>query len=217
MRHPEHHLIPTHRKFIDKPLQALEDRHGQPLTVGCQVRYQRCSGRYGQTSTMRGEVLAFPGDYPYGVCLKILESHRLEGSSDGRVATRYLAPGDVFTITSPIRMRPGQAALAHHVHHDFEHGHETFLEITGWHPDFLPKSLSGPCIKALAMQQTAAVLALALGITQDRAHTLMEFGTQDEDVVKHVLVSLGKAPSSILQSTAEQQDQDEQCADRPQE
>lgn len=77
----------------------LLDRHGKQIHVGDRIRYQYCSGRYGQTAI--GECLVEQSHYPYGQI-----GH----------ATFYLTPDRT-------------AMEGRHVHEDFEHGHEKWVEI----------------------------------------------------------------------------------------
>lgn len=75
------------------------DRHGKRIQVGDRIRYQYCIGEYGKTA-IREAVVHHP-HYPYGQ----IEDAAFEFDSTERVLRGY------------------------HHHKDFEHGHETWVEV----------------------------------------------------------------------------------------
>jgi len=75
------------------------DRHGHQIHVGDRLRYQHCTGRYGQTSI--SETVVTQPHYPYGS----IDSAHFHLDFDHLVLRGF------------------------HHHDDFEHGHTTWVEI----------------------------------------------------------------------------------------
>lgn len=89
------------------------DRYGVPLEVGQRVRVQHCVGRYGQTRIVTG-ILRKIGQY-------------------GNVYVTTEPPSDEGRCMYPKFERDpnlGEDAMrGYHEHRDFEHGHETWIEV----------------------------------------------------------------------------------------
>ena len=77
----------------------MEGYHGKPIHVGDRLRYQHCVGPYGQT-TISETFVALP-HYPYGQI------------ADARFDLDWKR----------------KVLVGYHKHVDFEHGHETWVEI----------------------------------------------------------------------------------------
>lgn len=77
----------------------MVDRNGTQIHVGDRIRYQYCSGRYGQTAI--GETIVTESHYQYG--------------SIGNAAFRFDFKTDQL--------------VGKHSHNDFEHGHQTWVEV----------------------------------------------------------------------------------------
>jgi hypothetical protein len=92
------------------------DRHDKPIHLGDKLRIQHCVGRYGQT--MITEFVATEAHLPYTQlnfpCKPYWHSNNQQLSS-GVVGFDYDAVRKVLR--------------GHHVHNDFEHGHETWIEV----------------------------------------------------------------------------------------
>lgn len=87
------------------------DRHGKPVHLGDRVRVQHCIGRYGQVRIDEG-VVSGDGTAQYGMVPVRTDDGRLVGA-------------DIkYTSGSPV-------GVCFDVFDDFEHGHETWLEVIG--------------------------------------------------------------------------------------
>lgn len=78
----------------------MVDRHGTPIRVGDTIRYQYCSGRYGQTKV--------------GQPITVTDAH-YDYCQIGGAGFHYDFKANVLR--------------GYHQHTDFEHGHETWVEI----------------------------------------------------------------------------------------
>lgn len=79
----------------------MVDRNGQQIHVGDTIRAQVCTGRYGQTAIV--ETVVLNEHEPYG---------------------------QIYAKTRTISFEFKNGILkGHHLHNDFEHGHETWCEI----------------------------------------------------------------------------------------
>jgi hypothetical protein len=81
----------------------MVDRHGRPLYKGCKIRAQVCTGRYGQTRIVEGMV----DQAHYEYCCVIVGEHTAD-----------------FQFDSSAGLLRG-----YHKHVDFEHGHETWVDL----------------------------------------------------------------------------------------
>lgn len=99
----------------------MKDRHGRPLQPGQRVRVRECVGPYGQCATREGiikEISQFDG-----ITLELTAP----ATAYFRTHCEPKKAGDLLYTTAP---RDG-----YHKHDDFEHGHETWVEIVkGEHP-----------------------------------------------------------------------------------
>lgn len=100
----------------------LVDRHRVPLVIGQRVRVQFCCGSYGQTQTVEG------------IIRQLYEHHgaTLELTSPavwrGRKYSEHRKIGAEYYVCLPGSW-VDDTYICHKVHHDFEHGHEAWVEI----------------------------------------------------------------------------------------
>lgn len=78
----------------------MVDMNGTPIRVGDRIRYQYCSGRYGQTAIAQPITVT---DEHYDYC-------QIGGAG--------------FELDFKTNILRG-----YHEHHDFEHGHKTWVEV----------------------------------------------------------------------------------------
>jgi hypothetical protein len=98
------------------------DRNGLPLCVGQRVRVKHCSGSYGQTTTVSGELIRI-GDYGNVYIKTDTPQQRWNGKG-------YIDAGACLYPNFTIDKSLGEKALRGcGEHYDFEHGHTTFIEI----------------------------------------------------------------------------------------
>lgn len=91
------------------------DRHGKPVHLGDRVRVKRCTGPYGQTCIEEGVVTEQIGG----------GTHAQYGSVTFRTdAGKYEGAEVKYIYESPV-------GVCADVFDDFEHGHETWLEVLG--------------------------------------------------------------------------------------
>jgi hypothetical protein len=97
---------------MTSPKFSFFDRHGHPLTRGQTVIVQHCVGKYGQVRKTQG-------------VLKSIGNHQEVYVDTGREGEgNCLHPG--FTLDKTL----GESCMrGYHRHHDFEHGHEKWIEI----------------------------------------------------------------------------------------
>lgn len=96
---------------------VVKDKNGAEVNPGDLVEVQHCTGRYGQTSKVRG---TFVKATIYGVYLIFDRPY----TTFGRYGSDTTEAGQ--EVQFAISHRDG---VFHHEHHDFEHGHETYMKL----------------------------------------------------------------------------------------
>lgn len=100
------------------------DCHGRPLRLGQKVAAKHCTGRYGQTDTVIGKLDRI-GDF---LNVDVLPGTtrmrwvRLSGRDVQTPAGQCMYPGGVIDEEAGV-------IRFFEVHHDFEHGHEKWIEV----------------------------------------------------------------------------------------
>lgn len=180
--------------MMEQPSAQLLDRHSQPLELGALVTSQFCVGAYGKVARAQGEVVGF-GDIrsPMGVYLRLSQPLSLPGVRGG--ASRHFEVGQTYCAFVDMR---GGRAYGRHV--DFEHGHESFVEVTGWAPGVIPRSLSGEKIAAMMKSRGLVPLEVAdgMGITHRRLREVLANGVRDRAYALDWLEAMG-----VMQYTPE--------------
>lgn len=102
------------------------DKNGLELHVGDIVRVQETSGRYGQTRSFAARLLdAVIAEGAYGLRAVIVEGgftvYGSCGNSHYSIGSEYLLQ---LKTT-----KHGDQYWCHHTNQDWEHGHDTFVEI----------------------------------------------------------------------------------------
>jgi hypothetical protein len=87
------------------------------IQAGDPVRVQICVGRYGQTEVLRGELQKMRHD---GVVINLAHDYKEDMGSRFGVITRKKG-------TNYMAHCQTRECKYHHVHHDYEHGHETWV------------------------------------------------------------------------------------------
>ena len=95
------------------------DKEGKPLHLGDVVEVKYTAGRYGQTNVYTGVLLSIDN---YGG-LHVADSYQLEAYKNGQI--RYFDK----VKTKYITMEWGAGGVGFHEHHDYEHGHTTYVKI----------------------------------------------------------------------------------------
>lgn len=95
----------------------MKDRNGITLAPGQRVRIQVCTGRYGQVEIREGTISEV--NPPFGV---ILLPDRGFSEDMGRFGVHYRPAHVEVAVNTP---RDGYEKF-----NDFEHGHETWVEVT---------------------------------------------------------------------------------------
>ena len=106
-------------------MYPIVDRNRTPLVSGQKVRVQFCTGRYGQTAVITGELVGTDGHGDVTVRLDHPFSHDTQKFG----VHRYEA-GDNFYVCDASDFDSGtQTWVGYKKHEDFEHGHEAWIEI----------------------------------------------------------------------------------------
>ena len=97
---------------------VVKDKNGAEVNPGDLVEVQHCTGRYGQTSKVRG---TFVKATIYGVYLIFDKPYT---DFNGRYGSYTYETGAKvqFAISH-------DQGVFHHVHNDFEHGHKTYMKL----------------------------------------------------------------------------------------
>lgn len=102
------------------------DRNLKPLKVGQNVKAQYCSGRYGQTELVEGELLEIVSGG--GIYIKLKDGYNITQYARGGCA--HYKGGDHYYVCGALHYDYNRRCyVGYHEHKDFEHGHTSFLEI----------------------------------------------------------------------------------------
>ena len=101
------------------------DRNGKLLEAGDVVDVKYCIGRYGQTRMVRGILKSI--DNFGGVAIYLSSCTEPFNVYFQGFTAKTLGPGDEHYIAIKFNRVDGKL-IGYHEHHDFEHGHETWIE-----------------------------------------------------------------------------------------
>ena len=101
------------------------DKNRKPVELGSRVRVQHCTGRYGQTTTHVGKLVEITPS-----CSVWIELEKDYYQSCQKFGGRLYKAGDRFFICGVFHLdsQEKDTLIAYHEHHDYEHGHTSFLE-----------------------------------------------------------------------------------------
>jgi hypothetical protein len=98
------------------------DKNLTPIEIGSQVKICHCIGPYGQTQIVEGEVHEI--DIYHGITLKLTSPATWYGKN----CRERRDVGALFYVAIKGEVHEG-ALVCSHEHHDFEHGHKTWVEV----------------------------------------------------------------------------------------
>lgn len=101
---------------------SILDRNGTPMTVGAKVMVQRCVGRYGRVDHVEGTIEQFVEHH--GAVLRLAQPARRQ-MHDHDV---WVRPGEQLYVSFPGKV-DGDNMVCFHRFEDFEHGHETWVQV----------------------------------------------------------------------------------------
>ena len=114
-------------------MKKLCDRRGLELKIGAHVLVQQTAGPYGQTRQFKARIESLEPLMPATILATILEG---SWTVYGKYGNSYYEPGKRYRLQPTWTEKAGER-WAYHEHHDFEHGHETWLELLD-SPEYKP-------------------------------------------------------------------------------